>query len=261
MRINRLAVAAAVALALVAPSTASAVSFLGDASGNLFTVDPTTGATSLIGNMGATMTDLALSPTGDLYGITFTSLYAINQSNAASTFIGSLGALSNANAAAFNGAGTLYIRGFGQSNLYSVHLGTGLATNLGATGVGNSSGDLAWNPSTGRLWGTSSSGGGDLLVDIDIAAPSSSTVIGPTGFGSVFGLDYSDATNLYGFTSAGQTLLLDQTTGAGTVININGVATYGATGSESAVPEPGTLGLLATGLAAARLRKSRSRRS
>ena len=41
-----------------------------DAVGNLGTVDVATGSASVIGNMGVTMTDIAFSPTGQLFGVT-----------------------------------------------------------------------------------------------------------------------------------------------------------------------------------------------
>ena len=59
-----------------------------DSAGNLGTVDVATGNATVIGNMGVTMTDIAFSPSGQLFGLTFTGFYSINPTTAAATFIG-----------------------------------------------------------------------------------------------------------------------------------------------------------------------------
>lgn len=83
---------------------------------------------------------------GNLYGYVQTGavgLYSINQSTGAATFIGSGGVLAGqiiTDLAFDHGSGTMY--GIGASsavpnfNIYSINLGTGVATNLGSTTTG-----------------------------------------------------------------------------------------------------------------------------
>ena len=51
------------------------VLYVHDNAGKLATLDATTGSIDIIGDMGITMTDIAFSPTGDLYGISFGRFY------------------------------------------------------------------------------------------------------------------------------------------------------------------------------------------
>ena len=50
-----------------------------------------TGNTTVIGLTSTFMTDIAFSPTGALYGISFSLLYSIDKTNANTTLIGNLG--------------------------------------------------------------------------------------------------------------------------------------------------------------------------
>jgi hypothetical protein len=65
---------------------------------NLYSLDPTTGALTLIGAMGLEMYDIAFTPTGALYGVgPYTSsvssnLYSINPNTAGISVVGSSGA-------------------------------------------------------------------------------------------------------------------------------------------------------------------------
>ncbi len=126
----------------------------------LATVDVATGATSFIGGTSISLTDIAFSPSGDLYGISFSSLYKVNSSNGATTLVGGLGAVSGtANALVFGSDGTLYMAG---STLYAVNTLTGAASAIGALGF-QSGGDLAFIG--GDLFMASS---GNQLVEVDI---------------------------------------------------------------------------------------------
>jgi hypothetical protein len=244
--------------AAVSTATAGPIMFVHDSSGNLGRVDVATGTTSLIGNMGAVMTDIAFDPTGNLYGITFTGLYSINALTGASAFIGGLG-LNGANALVFSSTGTLYAAANNNGNLYTVNTGTGAASFAQSTGFA-SGGDLAFNGGNLYLASTTNS-----LVRITLGGPS--TLVGAFGVGSVFGLATGDNGTMYGV--AGTTVYtIDTTTGAAT----NGVSFagqglglafgqsfYTEAGAPDPVPEPGTMLLVGGGLAAM-LRKRRRQR-
>jgi hypothetical protein len=240
-------------LGLAFATQASAIPiFSGDSGGRLYSIESTTGTSTLIGAMGTTMTDLALSTSGQLYGITFSNLYSINSSTGASTLIGAHG-VGGGNALAFNSSDVLYVSG--GSTLATLNLGTGASTFIGSTGQ-TSSGDLAFDLG-GTLYATVVGADGDDLVTLNTGTAASTTV-GSTGFVSVFGLAF-DANSLIGLTASGRTLSISTTTGAGTVLNANGVATFGAAAGPP-IPEPtafivfGIGAMVAGGAAVARRR-------
>ena len=176
-----LAVTALICAGVVHAAPAFIVS---DSASNLIRVDSTTGAATLIANTGAVgpLTDLAVSPTGVLWGITFTSLYRINPSTGALTFVGDHG-LFAANALAFALDGTLYTAAGNSPILYTLNTLTGVATALpGGMGT-NSAGDLAFN--NGQLYLAGTNG---QLVRITLGATITGTNVGSFGVVDVYGL-------------------------------------------------------------------------
>jgi hypothetical protein len=246
MRASILGAACAAAMTL-SVATAAPVMHVHDSAGNLGTVDVATGNVTVIGNMGVVMTDIGFDPAGNLYGLTFGGFYAINAATAAATFIGSHG-VPGANALVFATNGTAYAAGFSSTQLYTINPATGAGTSLGNMGFA-SGGDLAFF-------------GGDLyladslsrLVKIDLANLANTAVVGSFGVPNVFGLASGEDGKLYAV--AGTTIYtVNVTTGAAT----NPVA-FGGQGlgqafgqgfftEAGAVPEPGSLALLAVALA------------
>jgi hypothetical protein len=260
MRISGLLYACAVA-AFSAAASADPVLFIHDASGNLGKVDVATGATTVIGPMGLVgdeiMTDIAFSPTGQLFGTSFTSLYSINAGTGAATLIGGLGAAGlGMNALVFRTDGVLLGAGFLSRDLFSIDVTTGAATSLGTTGY-RSAGDLAFH--NGHLYLSSMNdddadgpnpGDIDSLIEID-QSTIVGTLIGPIGFSNVFGLATGDDNELYAL-SGTTVLVIDPTTGAGTagptftggMGESFGSSFFTEAGAELPVPEPTTLALL-----------------
>lgn len=229
------------ALSLGLAANANAV-FIGDGSGNLFELDVDTNVSSLIGNGGVTMFDIAMDPISQmLYGVSGGgTLYSIDKSDGSISSIGSTG--SSINGLTFSSSGTLY--GSGGSNLYTINTLSGLSSLVGNTGY-SSSGDLAFDD-MGTLYMSASGGGTDRLIELD-ALTGAGSLIGNIGFSSVYGLNYSDST-LFGFTAGQQTISIDVSTGLGSLLTSNGINTYGADGVggvENPVPvaEPSHLGL------------------
>ncbi len=241
------------------PAGAGPVLYIDDANNRLGTVDVVTGAVNVIGNLnagGEVITDIAFSPTGDLYGISFASLFRIDATTAAATRVGALGK-NLENALVFGADGTLYASG-GDGLLSRVNTSTGLETTIGRIGFG-SAGDLAFNG--GSLYMSSTS---DQLVRVNLTNGSGSAV-GPLGFSGVFGLATGDNGVLYGV--SGSTILtINPATGAGTTDLTYGgglgVAYGTAFRSEAAavVPEPssiilgGIAGLIGLGYSSRRRR-------
>jgi hypothetical protein len=192
------------------------------------------------------MSDIAFSPTGDLYGISFSSLYRIDRNTAAIALIGGLGAVSGtANALVFRADGTLYMSG---DTLYTVNTSNGATTAVGS-GIGfQSAGDLAFVG--GNLYMAASD---NSLVNVNTGT-GVGTLIGGIGFSGVFGLASPDNVALYGMAN-NDVISINVGTGAGTLVSTFnpplGFAAGSAFLSEAGapVPEPTTLALLGLGLA------------
>lgn len=218
--------------------------FIGDAFGNLWTHDVSTNTSTNLGNSGiGAFFDIAQDPTsGNLYGVTGTGRFAsINTTNGSATVLGNTGAF--VNGLTFDSAGTLFASG--NNALFTLNLGTGGASFVGGTGF-TSSGDLAFD-SSGNLYMSAIGGGSDRLVSLNPATGAGS-LIGSIGFPLVYGLNYQNST-LYGFTSNGQTIGINTSTGLGTLLAFNGIRTNGADGAGGVtVPEPSVFALFAAGL-------------
>jgi hypothetical protein len=80
--------------------------FLATTGARIGSIDPLTGTYVELGNSGVTFTDLA-SSRNNLFGITFDSLYRVNPSTGASTLVGRLG-VSGMNALGLSSSGQLY---------------------------------------------------------------------------------------------------------------------------------------------------------
>jgi hypothetical protein len=191
------------------------------------------------------MTDIAFDPNGNLWGITFGSLYKIDKTTAASTLIGNLG--TSANSLVFDSSGVLYTA---NSSLYTVDTSTGATSLVGNGGDSySSSGDLAFIG--GELFLSSS--GGDNLVKIN-TADGSGSLIGNIGFSAVFGLASPNGTDLFGLAGS-NVLSIDPTTGSGTsILDYSGQGLGSAFGSafvtEAVVPIPAAAWLFGSGLLA-----------
>ena len=244
--IKRTSVACALFSAAIAAHAAPTL-WVSTGNAGLSTVDVATGATSFIGGTGLSLTDIAFNPSGDLYGISFSSLYKVNSSSGATTLVGSLGSVSGtANALVFGSDGTLYMAG---SSLYTVNTLTGAASAIGSIGY-QSGGDLAFVG--GNLYMGSSS---NQLINVNITT-GAGALIGSLGVVNMFGLATPDNLNLYGVANQ-NVYLVNTTTGAATFQSTFapslsggafGLAFLTEAGGGNNVPEPGTLALLSLGL-------------
>ncbi|HTX34880.1 MAG TPA: SBBP repeat-containing protein [Bryobacteraceae bacterium] len=206
-----------------------------DTLANLYSVTPSTGATTLIGTTAIVMGNLAAF-NGVLYGVSYSTtspsgLYLINPNTAAATLIGNTGTYLNG--IAFNSAGVLYAVGSPTSytstnNLYTVNTATGALTLVGS-GTTSYVADAIQFDNTGKLYLVDGSNP-HLLYSI---APASgqATEIGSTNFSSVSGLAFLLGT-MYGVSESGQVLSINLTTGAGTQVStssLGAVSFFGAT--------------------------------
>lgn len=247
MRLSRpfkSAVAATALLGVALAAQAGPILWLSTGSNQLATVDVATGTTSVIGVTSTFMSDIAFSPTGDLYGIDFNNLYKINKTTAATTLVGSLGTFSGtANALVFDSSGTLYMAG---DHLYTLSVATGAATNVGAIGY-QSAGDLAFIG--GDLFMAASN---NHLVKVDTGTGAGSD-IGNINVASVFGLASADNVTLYGMAGQDVFTINTSTALAGTPVTFTpalGSAAGSAFYTEAGAPvsEPASLGLVGLAL-------------
>lgn len=247
VRFTKSALAAAALMASALVAHAAPILWLSTTANELATVDVATGTTTVVGNTGVFLTDIAFDPLGNLYGISFTSLYSVDKMNGSTTLIGSLGGVSGtANALVFGADGTLYMAG---DSLYTVNTSTGASTAVGSIGF-QSAGDLAFVG--GNLFMAASN---NHLIGVDIGT-GLGTDIGDIGVAGVYGLASADNVTLYGM--AGQNVFtIDTATAAtGPLVTFNpalGAAAGSAFLTEAGAPvsEPGSLALVGAALLAA----------
>ena len=251
MNFKKMLVASTIAASLlIGTASAAPILWVADSSGGLGKVDVATGNVDLVGNMGSVMTDIAFDSSGNLFGITFGSLFSINTDTAASTLIGSHTISGgNKNSLVFGSDGTLYAANAG---LYSLNTGTGVSTSIGSGGDSYaSSGDLAFIGD--QLFLSSTGGaGGDKLVELD-ENTGMGTDIGDVGISFLYGLATDNNIDLYGVAG---TSVYDIDTGNGTATFLTSYggqglgAAFGSAffGESGAVPEPSIIALFGLGL-------------
>ena len=198
-----------------------------------------------------TMTDIAFDPSGNLWGISFSSIYTIDKTTGAATLVGNHG-ISSGNALAFSATGTLYAAGATTTNLYTVNTGSGAGSLVGNMGF-SSGGDLAFNG--GNLYLASPT----QLVRVN-AGSGAGALVGSFGVSDVFGLATGDNGVLYA-TAGRSVFTVNTTSGAATLATTwsafsptlgtafgTAFVTEAGAPPETSVPEPGTLLLIAAGL-------------
>lgn len=194
------------AMALAPLGVAASPLHVHDADGVLGIVVADTGAVSVIGPLGVTLTDIAFDPTGALFGLSFDDLYAVDPETAATTLIGPHDVPAG-NALVFGEDGTLYAAGNASGDLFTIDPDTGATTALGFTGFA-SGGDLAFVGN--ELFLASSDG---ELVEIDPSGTLQGTPVGAFGVPEVFGIATDDESALFGV--GGTTIFsVDLATGA-----------------------------------------------
>jgi hypothetical protein len=199
----------------------------------LYKVDPNNLTVTMIGpfNNGDQMTDIAVTPQGQLYGISFTDLYSVDKNTGKAAHIAAVPGMAN-NSLTFLPNGTL-LAADGNGDVKIIDPQNGNVMAVGNYGNGLvASGDVV-AVRDGTMYGVSSTtkGGGDasannILLRVD-TGNGTATPVGPIGFGVVWGLAYSNA-KVIAFTDEGNILQIDPQTGAGKLVVNKGILFWGA---------------------------------
>lgn len=211
----------------------------------LYRVDPDTLAITLVGNFGWSngsdqMTDIAIDKTGGMLGVSFTAVYRIDPSNAQATRLstglsGMFNGLSYVPADLLGETGNDVLVGTRNADgvVFRIDPMTGQATAIGNMGGFASSGDLVAVTGFGTAQTADNGFSNDRLVRLAPQTFAATAVGTDIGFSEIWGVAYWKG-KIFGFTSGGQFVTIDPTTGAGTLIQANGPAWWGAAVTTSA---------------------------
>lgn len=183
-----------------ATATTGPIVFICDNNGKLFTLNLGTDAVHFVGFTGAALTDLGFDPKNHvLYGITFDSFFRVSTTTGKITFIGNLG-INDANALVFDANGKGYVKGFTDTELYTVNVATGAVSPIGPTGKWESAGDLTFYNNTLLLSGFT---GPDPFVKDSLVTLDHTTgaviSVKPMNLALLYGLVSTAPGKLYGF--------------------------------------------------------------
>lgn len=185
---------------------------------SLASIDLGTGAVTAIGSFGAvSMTDIAVGPGGQAYGLSASNFYSIDLGTGTASLVGAHG-ISSGNSLAFGSDGTLWAASASLGRLYTINTATGASTWTAAVNTSfGAGGDIA---QVGGLLYLTESGIAPSLWSLDpsaVVSPLASigVEVGAIGFPDVWGMVAVGST-LYGFSNQ-QVVTIDPTTGAGTL--------------------------------------------
>jgi len=187
----------------------------------LYSLDDSTFDLVHVGDFGAeeSITDLAITPDGRIFGISAESLYNIDPTTAAATFIANVPGVLNVGLT-FLPNGQLLATDK-EGGVREVSPDTGAVSEIGKFGGGyGTAGDLV-AVADGTMYAIGeyqdeSPGDSDLLLTVNTGSGVASYV-GAIGFGDVFGTAYANG-RIYAFTSTGQIIEIDPGTGTGVLV-------------------------------------------
>lgn len=208
------------------PSSAPVLTYVHDCLGVIARVNVETGATTLIGNTGIPLTDVAVNAQGALYGLTFDDLYTIDATTAVARRLGAH-QIPAANALAFAPDGTLYAAGGFSNQLYRLDNSTGRAVAIVDMGT-SSGGDLAFSGSTLYLASLAND-----LVRVSLSTPSATAVVGRFSLEGVLGLAGTPTGELYAVAGNQVARINPATAATLRVTTFNGAAISAACGQAS----------------------------
>src|SRR3954447_25123783 len=212
----------------------------GDTAGNLYTIDPGTGASTAVGPLGFAVTGLAQDPTdGTLYGMTSSlspgcprCLITVNRSTGAGTVVGSTGLPRSPADIAIDASGQLFGWAEGFDDFVRIDKATGTATIVSDSGASTFGDGMSFNrdgvlyamtqSDTGDLWTIDTSTGTFTVVGTLNGGPARAAPIAAASFAC-------DRTRLYAIDNDQDNppnllVTVDTATGAVTTIGDTGQA-------------------------------------
>ncbi len=209
----------------------------------LYRIDPDSYQLTMIGTFSFgndTMTDIAIDKNGLMIGVSFTKVYRVDPTTAATTLLSS-GLTGEFNGLSFVPADQVGTTGddvlVGTRNadgkVFRIDPMTGTATQIGDMNGYSSSGDLVAVDGFGTMLTADNGLSNDRLVRL---APGTfaATVIGTDiGVAEIWGVAFWK-NKIFGFTNGGKFLTIDPVTGVGTIIQNTGPQWYGAAVTTSA---------------------------
>ncbi len=206
----------------------------------LYRVDPEALTITKVGDFGWSdgpdqMTDIAIDADGAMIGVSFTSVYSIDASSAKAKRLtaglqGQFNGLSYvpADTIGMTGADVLVATRGSDGMVFRVDPMTGATTQIGNMGAGfRSSGDLVSVANFGTAQTALGNGDGDRLVKLAPQSFGASAIGQHTGYANIWGLAFWKD-KLFGFTSAGEFVVIDPMTGVGTLVADDGPQWWGA---------------------------------
>ncbi len=237
----------------------------GRTASSLYTIDTSTGASTLIGATGFNeVVSIDFNPvTGTLYGISNDTqqLITINTTTGAGTAVANMTWGKNSPDMSFNSAGTLYTWSEASPDrLNTVNLTTGATTEIGPNslstyqlGLDINSADVIYvKNGDGNIYSINATTGAETLV----------VNIGGFDYDNILAFDPTDVLYTVDRTSSTTSDLytIDLTTGSTTLIGATGLGRLAALAfAPSSVPEPVTLALMGLGLAGIGFSKRRTK--
>jgi hypothetical protein len=208
-------------------------------SSTLYRVDPDSLAITKVGDFAWSagsdqMTDIAIDKTGMMIGISGGAVYRVDVTNATATQLsdgltGTFNGLSFVPATMVNQTGddVLVATRNEDGAVFQIDSTNGHTTQIGNMGSAfSSSGDLVAVAGFGTVQTAYNASGPDTLVTL-AAQTFAATTIGSTGFSQIWGIAFWKS-KIFGFTNAGEFILIDPGTGHGTLVQGNGPAWWGA---------------------------------
>jgi large repetitive protein len=197
--------------------------------GQIGTFDPTTGAKTVICNSGVVFFDVAVTPSGKLYGIQADGdLYSINTTTGAATLIHTSNSGVTFRGLVSDPNGVLYAAG-SDGKLYTINTTNAAATAVGSFGTNVTCDDLLYSNNT--VYALTTSG---TLLAFDLSTHNVSTVV--TGLpADMYGIGrYADGT-IYAVQAHGAVYTIDLVHGTATATGVTVSTTGDVYGTSSSV--------------------------